>query len=265
MRELKHCNQLTGKEWLQNSFSIYRIAKTKQEKDLKHPASYPVELCEKLIKTFTVDENALVLDPFNGIGSTMVACKRLGRDGIGIDLSSEFCDIAKERVNEEKENENKVSNIDILVGDSFEKIKDIEDNSIDFVLTSPPYWDILNSKRTADSDKDIKGYSEKDNDLGNISNYDDFVRKLKELFAIIYKKMKSGSYCIVNVMDLRKKSVFYPLHMNLTTALEEDGFILDDIIIWDRQQEYNNMKPLGYPCKFRINKVHEYLLIFIKE
>lgn len=52
MNEEKRCNDLTGKEWLQNSFSIWRdLSKTKAEKDLKHPASYPVCLCEKLIKT----------------------------------------------------------------------------------------------------------------------------------------------------------------------------------------------------------------------
>lgn len=42
MNEEKRCNDLTGKEWLQNSFSIWRdLSKTKAEKDLKHPASYP--------------------------------------------------------------------------------------------------------------------------------------------------------------------------------------------------------------------------------
>lgn len=52
--EDKKCNDLTGKEWLQNSFSIWRdLTKTKEEKELKHPASYPVALCEKLIKTFS--------------------------------------------------------------------------------------------------------------------------------------------------------------------------------------------------------------------
>ena len=43
------------------------------------------------------------------------------------------------------------------------------------------------------------------------------------------------------------------------------SYIFDDIIIWDRQQDYNNMRPLGYPYKYRINKVHEYILIFIKQ
>ena len=66
-------------------------------------------------------------------------------------------------------------------------------------------------------------------------------------------------------MDIRKKSNFYPLHCDLITELRKHNYLLDDIIIWDRQPEYNNMRPLGYPYKFRINKVHEYLLIFIKE
>ena len=66
-------------------------------------------------------------------------------------------------------------------------------------------------------------------------------------------------------MDIRKKSDFYPLHSDLATELKKHGYIFDDIIIWDRQQDYNNMRPLGYPYKFRINKVHEYILIFIKK
>lgn len=70
-------------------------------------------------------------------------------------------------------------------------------------------------------------------------------------------------YCKCN--GHKKKSKFYPLHSDLSMELQQRGYILDDIIIWDRQHEYNNMRPLGYPYKFRINKVHEYLLIFVKE
>ncbi|MEG1502454.1 MAG: DNA methyltransferase, partial [Synergistaceae bacterium] len=76
--EDKKCNELTGKEWLQNSFSIWRnLSKTPEEKELKHPASYPISLCEKLIKTFSRKGDA-VLDPFNGIGSSLVAAHNLG-------------------------------------------------------------------------------------------------------------------------------------------------------------------------------------------
>jgi len=66
------------------------------------------------------------------------------------------------------------------------------------------------------------------------------------------------------VMDIRKKAKFYPFHMDVVNKMQEIGFELDDIIIWDRQKEYNNMRPLGYPFVFRVNKVHEFILIFRK-
>ncbi|MBR1603038.1 MAG: site-specific DNA-methyltransferase [Synergistaceae bacterium] len=255
--EDKKCNDLTGKEWLQNSFSIWRnLGKTKEEKDLKHPASYPVSLCEKLIRTFS-KKDSNVLDPFSGIGSTMVAAHNLGCSGTGIDLSDEFTEKAKARI----END---TNITLISGDSFQELDKLKANSFDICITSPPYWDILNMKRSADK-KETVNYSNKENDMGNIPNYDEFIRLLGDLFEKVQRCLKSGGYCIVNVMDIRKKSIFYPFHSDLAAELSKRGYIFDDIIIWDRQAEYNNMRPLGYPYKFRINKVHEYILIFIKK
>lgn len=249
-------NDLTGKEWLQNSFSIWRdLKKTQEEKSLGHPASYPVSLCEKLIKTFA-RSNCNVLDPFNGIGSTMVAAENLNCRGTGIDLSEDFCNIAKKRIKSDK--------IKIWQGDSLKILDTLEKESFDLVVTSPPYWDILNQKRSVDL-KDNKNYSNKDNDLGNINNYTQFIDSLKIIFSKVYTLLKHRTYCLINVMDIRKKSEFYPLHSDLAYALREIGFIFDDLIIWDRQSDYNNMKTLGYPCKFRINKVHEYILIMYKE
>ena len=76
--------------------------------------------------------------------------------------------------------------------------------------------------------------------------------------------LKQGSYCVVDVMDIRKKSKFYPFHIDIAQMMQEIGFIFDDIIIWDRRLGYNDLRPLGYPSVFRVNKIHEYLLIFLK-
>ncbi len=257
INEDKRCNDLTGKEWLQNSFSIWRdLTKTKEEKDLNHPASYPVSLCEKLIKTFSKD-NSHVIDPFNGIGSSMVAAHNLGCSGVGIDLSEEFCNIANSRIGTD-------AKISIINGDSLEELDKLNEDSFDLCITSPPYWDILNMKRSADK-KESENYSDKDEDIGNISDYSLFLDKLELLFSKVKKVLKPRGYCLVNVMDIRKKSDFFPLHNDLAQRMQKIGFIFDDIIIWDRQSDYNNMKPLGYPYRFRINKVHEYILIFVKE
>ena len=76
--------------------------------------------------------------------------------------------------------------------------------------------------------------------------------------------MRPNSYCCVIVMDLRKKNRFYPYHIDVSQFMQEVGFIFDDLIVWNRGQEYNNLRPLGYPSVFRVNKVHEFILIFQK-
>ena len=81
----------------------------------------------------------------------------------------------------------------------------------------------------------------------------------------MYDVTKFGGYCIVIVMDIRKKSILYPLHTDVSGLMNNINFRLCDIVIWDRQKEYNSMRPLGYPCSFVVNKVHEYILIFKKD
>ena len=253
-------NDLTGKEWLQNSFSIRRnLNKTAEEKKLKHPASFPVELAKKVICTWT-KKWANILDPFLGSWSTILWALETGRTCTWIDLSKEYCDLSTERIKNQWYNLEKCK---IINWDSLEVIPTLNEQ-FDLILTSPPYRDILNMKRTADR-KESHNYSkDKIKDLGNMSDYDLFLESLTKIFSEIRNITKDGWYSVVNVMDIRKKSKFYPLHLDLINNFYNIGWELDDIIIWDRQNEYNNMKTLWYPYKFRINKVHEYLLVFHK-
>lgn len=69
-------NNLDGKTWLRYSMSIWNdISKTPEEWKLKHPAMFPIKLPERLIRIFTKKEGEVVLDPFLGSGSTLVAAK----------------------------------------------------------------------------------------------------------------------------------------------------------------------------------------------
>ena len=63
----------------------------------EHPTQKPVELMKRLIKIHS-KENDLILDPFCGGGTTAVACKELNRRYIGIEISPEYCEIARKRV-----------------------------------------------------------------------------------------------------------------------------------------------------------------------
>ena len=121
----------------------------------------------------------------------------------------------------------------------------------------------MTARRTADY-KEIRNYGDGDGDLGLVKDYQAFLGQLQQVFARVYQVLKPGAYCCVVVMDIRKKNRFYPFHSDLAGRLQDLGFVYDDLLIWDRRQEYNNMRPLGYPAVFRVNKVHEFILIFQK-
>jgi len=261
----KRANNLSGKEWLQYSFSIWRdIKKENGERQIKHPAMFPILLPSRIINIFTKRYD-VVLDPFMGIGSTILAAYQNQRLSIGFELSKDFVRVARNRINEmkgifhtDKILEPKIFNEDARLID-----QEIATETIDLCVTSPPYWDILNMRRTADG-KNTVNYSNSDTDIGNIANYKIFLDELKNIFAKVYNILKYNGHCVVVVMDLRKKDKFYPFHSDVADFMKEIGFSFEDIIIWDRQNEYNNMRPLGYPYVFRVNKVHEYILIFKK-
>jgi len=262
-------NNLNGKEWLQNSFTIWRdISKTTEERQLKHPAMFPEQLAEKLINIYTKDEGEVIFDPFLGIGSTTKAAYRLGKKGIGIDLNADYCAIAKKRTDQFQAdifdgNAKKLIKPAIFNADSRDLDKFLEPESVDLVITSPPYWDILNMKRTVD-EKNIRKYSNSNKDIGNISDYEGFLQDLKAIYQKVYDVLKPNKRCCCVVMDIRKKDKFYPLHEDQTRIMKEIGFELEEYVLWDRQKEYNNMKTLGYPYVFRFNKVHEFICIYWK-
>jgi DNA modification methylase len=224
---------------------------------------FPAELPARLIEIFTRGPDARVLDPFAGTGSTLVAARRLMRRSVGIEISEKYTAIARERLGQMTLfSSDPAPETVIHQADARDVLRFIIPNSIDLVVTSPPYWDILTRARTADY-KERRDY-ETDEDIGKISSYEEFLDSLKSVFAAVHTTLKSGAYCCVVVMDIRKKDQFFPFHIDLARRMQEIGFIFDDIIIWDRRHEYNNLRPLGYPSVFRVNKAHEYILLFIK-
>jgi DNA modification methylase len=254
----RRANELSGKDWLKNSISVWSdLAKSKEERAAKHPASFPEMMVDRLLASFLNKPGKVVLDPFMGTGSTLAAAAKRQHHGIGFELYADFIDIATERLAP-------FGKKCQIVGDSAFKMEEyVKANSVDMAITSPPYWKILNRRRTADA-KEIRTYGTNEIDLGNIDDYDEFLDALTNVMRGVHRALKPKAYCVVNVMDIRIKDRLYPFHSDLYTRLGGIGFQLDDIIIWDRRSEYNNLKPLGYPYKFRINRVHEYLLIFQK-
>lgn len=256
---------LDGKTWLQYSISIWNdIRKSADELAFKHPAMFPSMLAGRLIEIFSHKKD-LIFDPFAGSGSTLIAAQERERNSTGIEISSNFLKIYNDRTKQASmfADVNSKFQPRMIHDDARNLLKHNKPSSVQLTVTSPPYWDILNQDRTADG-KEVRNYGSQNANLGNIEDYHAFLTALKEIFVGVYKATKKEGFCCVVVMDLRKKNKFYAFHMDVVNFMQHIGFELDDMIIWDRRQEYNNLRPLGYPTVFRINKIHEYILIFKK-
>ncbi len=260
---------MNGAEWLKNSFSIWRDLPRDGDRK-SHPAAFPVSLVKKTLDCYANGSSSLVLDPFAGSGSTLLAASAQGIRSVGLDVNKKFKEVFLNRLDlfdtqEQGENGSlwRYEICDARNRSAFFEI--VQENSVDLCITSPPYWNILNRRRSSDG-KTAIAYSDSDSDIANIPSYKGFLRAFGDVAQNIGKALKHRGYLILNVMDLRKGSKFYPLHQDASLVVQErGGLVLNDIIVWDRQKDYNSMRPLGYPHKFIVNKVHEYLLVFRKE
>jgi len=253
-------NELDGKTWTRFSVSVWGdIRKSPEELRLKHPALFPVALVRRLIQCFMNESDGLVFDPFAGSGSTVIGAALEGKSGIGLDISRQFCGLASRRLAALAGR----GDGRIVQADACRLLDHVPADSADFMVTSPPYWDILTRARTADR-KRIRTYGNRARDLGRIARYEDFLGALSTVFQQCFAALRPGKYAAVVVMDIRKKDRFFAYHSDVARIMAQAGFFLDDIIIWDRRQEYNNLRPLGYPHVFRVNKVHEFILVFRK-
>ncbi len=260
----KRCNRLDGKTWTRYSISVWSdLRRSIPESRLNHPAAFPLQLAGRCIEIFTAAPGEVVLDPFAGTGTTLLGAYNLGRQGVGFEIYERYLALFEQRLRSEEAAPagSRFPRPRLYHDNALNLGHYLEPNSVDFILTSPPYWDILLAKRSADRRRQ-RDYGEHAADLGRSGDYRSFLESLTAVFREAHAVLKPGRACVVVLMDLRKKNRFYPLHMDLCAALQPAGFQLEDIIIWDRRHEYNYLRPLGYPAVFRVNKVHEYLLIF---
>ena len=271
-------NNLTGKEWLPETKSYWYqkglgAKHPHAQIEKQHPAPFSFQDVGRLIEFFTKEGDS-VLDPFVGVGSTLKACALSNRIGTGIELSSRWSDLAKERLEfEVGEGISKEHNI--ITGDSRIELKKIEDNTFDFMVTSPPYWAILNKK----ADHKVKkgrvennlatNYSDNVQDLGNIDDYDEFLDIIvDEVFMETARIIKPDKYMALVVSDFRNKSEFISFHSDLIQRLNrnkiDDNYSLTLQGVKALLQNHKSLLPYGYPFAYVENIHHQYILIFRK-
>ena len=260
-------NNLNGKDWIKSTKSYWISEKCVDDKiALKHPAPFMVKDIIKLVSFFT-KKKQIVLDPFNGTGTTLLACCRTGRKGIGIDLNKNYNDLAKKRLQDQPNYKDQK----IIFGNSLNKIKNIE-GEINYCVTSPPYHNILRNKGNGIRDvKDnyrkgartgVEYYSENKNDLGNQKSYQKFLDLFEKIMSEVFLKLKNRSYTSIIISDFTVNKKEKNVQGDVVNLMQNIGF--DFVGTTVLLQETKPLYPFGYPYSYVINHHHQNIINFRK-
>jgi len=216
---------------------------------------FPAELC-RFVMQFYSDEGDIVLDPMAGHNSRMQMTWKMGRHYIGYDVCHEFMEFNRDVANKIQNAEGALlalSDTDITLHEqSSEKMVENND-SVDLVFTSPPYWC-------------IEFYDDSPGQMGLNSTYEEFMKRMTEVFREALRVLKPGKFCVWNVNDFRYKGKFYPYHVDTIAAAVAAGFDIWDtgIVKWGAKGGFGKIFIRDNMKRKVLGKDHEYLLIFKK-
>jgi DNA modification methylase len=267
-------NDLDPKTWLKFQKSWFIHNPPPRRKDvIRHPAKFPESMAQEFIEFFT-KRGQVVFDPMVGTGSTLVAALRAGRHSIGIELNETYAELAKQIVAEEQESlADSASrlNCQVIQGNAVNIPDLVSEHQLppfDYVLTSPPYWNMLHAKgaqsqnnRRTKPELDVL-YSDDPEDLGNIHDYDEFLSQLVKIYIALKPYIRTRAYLTIIVKNIKKGGKIYPLAWDLTRELERT-YTLKDERIWC--QDDIRLAPYGLGNAWVSNTFHHYCLQFRNE
>ena len=264
-------NNLTASEWISRTVSVFAqkgLGKNSPDASIEkqHPAPFSYTDIVRFIEFFC-KAGETVMDPFSGIGSTMKACAVTGRKGIGIELSPRYVELTRQRLATELRAASfETDSMEVVQGDARRVLPTLEAGSVGFVVTSPPYWGILNKvDHKARQERLAHGrdhnYGTDANDLAHIAAYDDFIAELGGVFDQVARVLRPKRYLAVIVGDFRHKERYYMFHADLATEFQRRGnFALRGITII--HQKFKRVFPYGYPYSYVPNIHHQYAMVF---
>ncbi len=266
-----HINCLTAKEWLKNQLGVWQFTYEKRDvRDKKiHPATFPISLARKVIELFS-HKGELVLDPFVGSGTSLVAANDCDRNAVGFDLNEKYISLCKERL---AQNYLFNSSKQLAINDDARNIPNYLDKEmVTLIFTSPPYANLLNrvrknkSRRFRNNEQlgQIEQYSQDPRDLG-ILNIEQYTKEMGDIFEELLPLLKTKAHCVINVPDMWWDNERITIHVSLIEELRKRGYELRNIIIWDRTNIVNQIGIFGWPSNYiTMGVTFEYLLDFWK-
>ena len=218
------------------------------------------QIPNQLLRRFT-KKGDWCLDTFLGSGTTLMECKRLGRNGIGVELLSEVVELAKKNLAEDENLFDNNVRTEIICADSRSlnyksELTKLGINSVQFIIMHPPYWDIIK-------------FSDDESDLSNSKSIEDFLLNLGIIIDNIKDLLDKGRYLALVIGDKYSDSEWIPLSFFSMQEILKRKFKLKSTIIknFDETKGKMNQKELwryrALKGGFYIFK-HEYIFLFQK-
>ncbi len=195
------------------------------------------------------EEGQTILDPMVGSGTTLIEAKLLNRNAIGYDINQNAVNITNERINFKVKNS---STQQVKLGNA-QKL-DEDDNSIDLIITHPPYLNLVT-------------YSDRKNpdDFSSTSSIPKFLNALEIALQEMYRVLKPNHYCAILMGDTRRGQHYLPLSHFVLQRCLRTGFVLKEDIIKTQHNTKYAPRWSGSAKKYRFYLImHEHLFIFRK-
>lgn len=270
--EPNHLNCMSAKEWVKSQLGVWQFnyeGRDIRDKSL-HPAVFPIALAKRVIELFT-HEGELVVDPFVGSGTTLVAAQDLNRNAVGFDLQRQYIELCRERLSANMNLFSQAHQVairdDALYIDHY-----LAPETVSLIWTSPPYANLLNrarknKSRRGDERKNeqfgkVEQYSQDPRDLGTMP-LETYTAAMGEIFERLLPLLRPRAHCVVNVPDMWWEDQRITIHVALIEELRRRGYELRNIIIWDRTNIVNRIGIFGWPSNYiTMGTTFEYLLDF---
>lgn len=184
--------------------------------------NWPPQMARNIILRYS-KPGELVLDQMCGSGTTLIECKLLGRNAIGVDINPACIMLTRDRLDfsyTPLDPDFPPVDIKTYVGDA-RNLNLIKKNSVDLIATHPPYANIIS-------------YSKKNKVSGDISasrNINGFINAMRQIAAESYRVLKPGRFCAILVGDTRRRRHHVPVAFRVMQAFLDVGFILREDIV----------------------------------
>ncbi len=287
-------NELSGEEWLYFTKSVWTTAYPSElghDRRKAHGANKPPRLMARLIEFFT-RSGELVLDPFAGVGGTLLgaAIARGPRRAIGFELDPRWVTVYEETVaalRAERDGRGPApadlgpsdpggergfdpSGLELRLGDARLLLPRLEPESVDFVATDPPYNVQLRmtmaggrlSEAHANRRTDYAMISDLSADLANLPDYPAYLDAMGEVFGEIVRVLRPGRYAAVIVRDAYQEGRYLFTAADLASRAADAGLVPKGDIAW--YQAGTRLRPYGYPRSFVPNIAHQHIVVLRK-